>query len=167
MKNDFTTRILVDQQPDKVFAAITNVRGWWSEDIEGSASKLNDQFFYHYKDIHQCTIKLTEVIPGKKIVWFVEDNYFKFTRDKEEWIGNRMVFEINRKGDQTELVFTQEGLVPGYECYEVCRDAWTNYVTGSLRDLIVKGKGNPNPKDKEGEINKKVMEQNKIHFKSN
>jgi len=26
-------------------------------------------------------MKLTEVIPGKKVVWLVSDNYFNFTKD--------------------------------------------------------------------------------------
>jgi hypothetical protein len=41
-------------------------------------------------------------------------------------------------------------LVPEYECYEVCNDAWTGYIKNSLYKLITSGKGEPNPKDKEG-----------------
>ena len=73
----FTTTILVDQTPEQVFNAITNVRGWWSEEIEGNTAKLNDVFDYHYEDIHRCRIKLIEVTPGKKVAWYVMENYFK------------------------------------------------------------------------------------------
>jgi len=40
--------------------------------------------------------------------------------------------------------------VPEYECYEICREAWTNYTTESLRSLIATGKGQPNSKDDDG-----------------
>ena len=82
--SDFTTAILVNQSPEEVFNAVTNVRGWWSEEIEVNTAKQNDEFNYHYEDIHRCKIKLTEVIPNQKIVWLVEENYFKFTEDKTE-----------------------------------------------------------------------------------
>ncbi len=147
---NFTTTILVDEPAAAVFNAITNVRGWWSEEIEGGTAKQDDVFIYHYKDVHFCKVKLTEVIPNKKVVWLILDNDFSFTKDKSEWIDNTIIFEITEKGDKTELVFTQQGLVPAYECYGVCEEAWTNYITNSLRNLITTGKGQPNPKEGEG-----------------
>ena len=142
--SNFNTTILVDQTPKEVFNAINNVRGWWSEEIEGSTEQLNDEFKYHYEDVHIAKMKLIEVIPNKKVVWLVMDNYFKFTQDKTEWNGNKIIFEITEKGNKTQLQFTQLGLVPEYECYEICKDAWSNYINNSLHSLITTGKGQPN-----------------------
>ena len=147
---DFTTTLLVDQSPPAAFNAINNVRGWWSDNIEGGTEKLNDEFIYHYKDIHYCKIKIIELVPDQKVVWLVLNNYFKFTEDKSEWNGTKIVFDISQKGDQTAISFTHEGLVPQYECYEICRDAWTNYIQNSLGSLITTGKGQPNAKDDDG-----------------
>lgn len=149
-KSDFTTTLLVDQTPGEVFNAITNVRAWWSEEIEGSTGKLNDEFTYHYKDIHYCKMKLIEVIPDKKVVWLVQDNHFNFTKDSSEWKGTKINFEISNEDNQTQLRFTHLGLVPEYECYDICADGWSNYINNSLRSLIVLGKGQPNPKEGEG-----------------
>jgi Activator of Hsp90 ATPase homolog 1-like protein len=143
----FTTTIVVAQTPKEVFNAINNVRGWWSENIEGDTEKLNDEFIYSFRDDHRCQIKLTEVIRDKKVVWHVMDNYFSFTKDKTEWTGTNIEFEITEKGNRTQLRFTHRGLVPEFECYKVCFNAWTSYITDSLRNLITTGKGQPNPKE--------------------
>lgn len=155
---NFTISILVDQSPKEVFNAINNVRGWWSEEIEGNTEKLNDEFTYHYKDVHISKMKLIEVIPDKKVVWLVIDNHFNFTKDINEWKGNKIIFEIEQKDNKTQLKFTQVGLVPQYECYDICREAWSNYIKNSLRSLITTGKGQPNPKSKDVEFNEQLQE---------
>jgi len=142
---NFTTSFSVDQSPDEVFAAINNVRGWWSQAIEGDTDKLSSVFYYHYQDIHRCTFKITEFVPGKKVVWHVLHNEFNFVKDKSEWNGTDVVFEITKKNDKTELHFTHVGLIPTYECYGVCSDAWHTYIKGSLHGLITTGEGKPNP----------------------
>jgi hypothetical protein len=146
-KTDFTKTLLVEHTPTEAFNAINNVRGWWSEEIEGNTDKLNEEFTYHYEDVHRCKIKVIELVPDEKVVWLVLDNYFNFTNDKNEWKGTKIIFEISQKDIKTEIRFTHQGLVPEYECYEVCRDAWSNYISHSLRKLITSGKGQPNPKE--------------------
>jgi len=156
---DFTTTILVDQTPKQAFDAINNVRGWWSEEIEGGTDKLNDEFTYHYKDVHNCKMKLIEVVPDKKVVWLVMDNYFDFAKDQTEWTGTKISFEISKENNKTKIRFTHLGLVPEYECYDICKGAWTTYIQKSLRNLIETGKGQPNGKDKpQTEDEKKLIE---------
>ncbi|HEY1871854.1 MAG TPA: SRPBCC domain-containing protein [Chitinophagaceae bacterium] len=147
--SDFTTTILVDQTPEEAFDAINNVRGWWSENIEGETGKLNSEFTYRYKDVHRCKMKIIELIPSQKVVWLVTYNYFNFTQDESEWTGTKVIFGIAEKDGKTEIRFTHQGLVPEYECYEVCHDAWSDYIRNSLKNLITAGKGHPNPKEKE------------------
>ena len=144
---DFRTTILVDQSPKEAFDAINNVRGWWSQNIEGGTEKLNDVFTYRVKDLHQCTMKLIEVVPNEKVIWLVLDNYFNFTKDQSEWIGTKINFEISEKDNKTQIRFTHIGLVPAHECYEICENAWTGYIQDSLHGLIDTGKGQPNPKE--------------------
>ena len=146
-QHNFTTTFLVDQTPREVFNAVNNVRGWWPEVIEGSTGKLNDEFIYQVKDIHYSKIKLIEVIPDKKVVWLVLDSYLNFIEDKTEWNGTKITFEIGKKGDKTEVRFDHLGLTPQVECYDACSNAWGGYVNSSLRNLITKGKGQPNRKE--------------------
>jgi hypothetical protein len=85
------------------------------------------------------------------------ENQFNFTEDQNEWKGNKIIFDISRKDNQTQLQFTQIGLTPSYECYNVCQDAWTSYLQGSLKDLITTGKGKPNTKEDDS-LNKELIE---------
>ena len=146
MKNDqnYTTSFTVDQTPEEVFDAINNVRGWWSDEIDGSTNKLGAEFTYRYKDLHRTTQKITELVPGKKVVWHVLDSHINFVKDKAEWDGTDIVFEITKKHGKTELRFTHVGLFPAIECYGKCSGAWGFYINDSLRSLIMTGKGDPN-----------------------
>jgi hypothetical protein len=141
---NFTATFTVDQMPQEVFTAINNVRGWWTGEIAGNTEQLGDEFTYHFKDFHYSKHKITEWIPGKKVVWFVPDASLNFVQDKTEWIGTEIIFEIARKRGKTEVRFIHAGLIPDLECYEACSGAWSGYINGSLRDLIATGKGQPN-----------------------
>lgn len=144
--NNFTTAILVDQSPGEVFNAINNVRGWWSEEIEGNTNAQDDEFTYHYEDVHRCQLKITESVPNQKVVWLVQDNYFNFTKDTSEWKNTSVCFEISAVANKTQVIFTHIGLVPAYECYDACFEGWTNYIGHSLFNLITTGIGAPNGK---------------------
>ncbi len=144
MKNsDFSTTISVDQTPEEAFAAINDVRGWWSGEVEGDSDKLGAEFTYRYKDIHRSRQKVTEFIPGKKVVWQVSDSHLSFVKDKSEWNDTRLVFEIAKKDGKTEVRFTHAGLVPEYECFDRCSSAWGTLVNSNLRKLITTGQGQP------------------------
>ena len=144
---NYSATFTVNQTPEEAFAAINNVRSWWSGNIEGDAAKLGDVFTYRYEDVHYSKQKITESIPGKKVAWHVLDAKLNFVKDKNEWNGTNIVFEISKKGDKTEVRFTHLGLVPQFECYDSCSDAWGGYIKGSLRSLITTGKGWPNKKE--------------------
>jgi hypothetical protein len=139
---DFTTTILVDQTPEEAFNAINKVRGWWTGEpgVEGNTDKLGDEFTYGYKDLHYSKQKVTELIPGKKIVWLITDSKLNFTKDKTEWTGTSIIFDISEKNNKTQIRFTHVGLVPAFECYSDCSNAWSSYINDSLWSFITKSK---------------------------
>jgi hypothetical protein len=136
---DYTTTFSVNQTPKEVFDAINNVRGWWEGQIEGKTEKVGDVFTYQHESFHRSKQKVTELVPGKKVVWLVVEGGPKFTKDKTEWKGTKIIFEILKTGGKTLVRFTHEGLIPRLECYESCTDAWGPLVGNNLRKLITKG----------------------------
>jgi hypothetical protein len=146
---DLTLSFTVDRTPDEAFAAINNVRGWWSGEIDGKTDELGAEFTYRYEDKHRTTQRITELVPGRRVAWHVLDGYLGFVHDKTEWTGTDMTFDIVPKGAATEVTFRHVGLVPAFECFESCSSAWHFYILGSLRNLIAKGQGTPNPRESE------------------
>jgi hypothetical protein len=143
--DSFTTTLSVDQSPEEVFAAVLNVRGWWSENIDGPTDQPGELFTYHHQDVHRCTMRVAEMTSPTRVVWHVVDNHFNFTDDANEWKGPEIHFDIIRVGTKTELRFTHLGLAPANECFDVCSGAWDFYLQTSLRGLIRTGTGLPNP----------------------
>lgn len=160
-QQDYSVSILVSKDPATAFNAIANFRGWWSEEIEGNTHQLNESFFYHYRDIHLCKIKLIEAVPDQKLVYWVLDNQFSFIADKTEWINTKLVFEIEANDEKTIVKFTHQGLNETHECFEICNESWNNYINNSLFNLIEKGKGSPNPKEGDG-FNAEVVKKWKL-----
>jgi hypothetical protein len=139
--NDLTISISVNKSPKEVYNAVNDVKAWWIGDVSGSADKVGAEFTYRYKEFHTSTQRVTELVPGKKIVWHVEDAVLSFAENKKEWKGTDIVFEIKPDGDITELKFIHKGLTPNVECFEACSEGWAFYVTKSLKNLLINGKG--------------------------
>lgn len=142
---DYKVSFTVDQSPEEAFNAINNVRGWWSGEITGDTNELGAEFTYCVQNVHRSKQKVTEFVPGKRVVWRVLDADLSFTRDKGEWKGTQIVFDIVKRGDKTEVRFTHAGLAPALECYNNCSNAWGLLVNGNLRKLITTGKAQPSP----------------------
>ncbi len=149
MKNkDYAVSITVDATAKEAFNSVNKVSEWWTENLEGSSKKLNNEFTVRFGDVHVSTQKLVEVIPDKKVVWLVTDSHLNFVENKQEWTGSKIVFEIVEKNNKTQITFTHQGLTPEVECFDACSNAWGPYIKESLFNLIKTGKGNPTPKQK-------------------
>lgn len=142
---NFTSSFTVKQNPAEVYEAINNVRQWWTGDIEGASARVGDEFSYTYPGAHYSRQKVTELVPGHKVVWHVVDSRLEGPDDPGEWTGTDIIFEISAVEDGTEVRFSHVGLIPEFECYESCSNAWGFYVNGSLRRLITTGDGPTTP----------------------
>lgn len=147
-EQDYTHVITVNATAQEAFKNINSIKKWWTENLEGNSEKLGDEFTVRFGDVHTSTQKLVEVIPGKKIVWLVTDSQLNFIKDKQEWTGTKIRFEIVEKDNKTTIRFTHHGLVPEIECFDACSKAWGDYINNSLHNLVNTGEGQPAPKAK-------------------
>jgi Activator of Hsp90 ATPase homolog 1-like protein len=141
----YAAHFIVSQTPEEVFAAVNNVRGWWSGEIEGDTGKLGAEFTYRVPDVHYCRMKVTDLVRDQRVVWRVLDSDIDYSTVKTEWNNTEVRFDISEKDGQTEVRFTHMGLVPDYECYDSCSYAWGMYLNESLRKLIATGEPQPSP----------------------
>lgn len=121
---------------------ISKVDKWWAKQFKGAANKLNDQFSVYFGDTY-VDFKISELIPGKKIVWKVTDCNLHWIKDKKEWNDTEVTWAIAEKDGRTQIDFVHKGLTPVSECYESCKPGWTHHIKDSLLKLIENGEGFP------------------------
>jgi hypothetical protein len=140
--SSFNTLIVVGASPQEAEKRISQISGWWAKNFQGSAAKLHDRFTVRFGDTF-VSFELINLIPGDTVVWEVEDCYLHWQKDKTEWNGTRVVWELIPEGEGTKIVMTHIGLTPEAECYESCRTGWTEHINESLLNFILAGKGEP------------------------
>jgi hypothetical protein len=141
----YATSFVVDESPAAVYAAIVDVRAWWTGDIDGRADRVGAEFTYRHLPQHYSRQRVVALEPGRRVAWRVTDSHLAFVSEPAEWTGSDIVFEIVPADGRTEVRFTHVGLVPDVECFGACSTAWLHYVNGSLRSLITTGAGLPDP----------------------
>jgi hypothetical protein len=140
--SNFHRTISVHASAEEAMKKISEVNKWWAKNFKGNAEKLNDRLRVDFGPTF-VDFQISELVPGKKLVWKVIDCHLHWINNKKEWNDTEVVFEISEKKNATEIEFTHVGLVPGVECYEECEEGWTGHITGSLVQLINNGKGMP------------------------
>jgi uncharacterized protein YndB with AHSA1/START domain len=142
----FTATFSVDRTPLEVFDAINDVRAWWSAEVDGPTDVEGEEFTFRVKDLHRSQIRVTELVPGERVVWTVLENHMSFVEDQTEWVGTEIRFDLTARDGGTEVRFTHVGLLPDHECYDVCSKAWGYYLSESLPNLVTTGQGRPEGK---------------------
>jgi hypothetical protein len=112
--------------------------------FEGSSDKQDEKFTIRFGSNVFKTLKVEELIPNTKVVWNVTDSLIDIPelKNKTEWINTKIIWEISRQDNQTEIRLTHLGLTPKIECYNICESGWQNF-TDSLTEFVKTGIGKP------------------------
>jgi hypothetical protein len=140
-KNDFTSSISANISATEAIKKISNVPEWWGIKFSGEAKNQNDKFVIKMGGDSFFNLTVSELIPGKRVVWLVTDCYMPWYSDKNEWTDTRLIFDLHESNGKTELIFTHEGLTPEVECYKDCKPGWTHWIQTSLFSYLTNGKG--------------------------
>jgi len=138
---DFNKSITAKIRANEAIKKISNVQEWWGVSFSGSSEKQNDKFVVKMSGDSFFDFTVTELIPGKRIVWLVTDCNMPWYSDKKEWANTKLIFDLDEHNDVTELNFTHEGLTPEVECYKDCASGWTHWIQTSLFSYLTTGKG--------------------------
>lgn len=138
----FTATIEVDKPAHHVFDCVLDVSKWWGgKDLAGSTRALGDEFTIKHGDVHYSKQKMIELVPEQRIVWRITESRLAWLeRNKDEWTGTRLIFEIAPRGSGATLHFTHEGLVPEQECYPSCSAGWSLVIKNYLFNFIADGR---------------------------
>jgi uncharacterized protein YndB with AHSA1/START domain len=140
-KKNFKTTITVDVSTNEAIKKISNIPDWWGITFSGSSEKQNDKFTVKMGGDSFFNFTVTELNPGKRVVWLVTDCYMPWYSDKKEWANTKLIFDVTENNGVTELMFTHEGLTPEVECYKDCEPGWTHWINTSLLSYFNTGKG--------------------------
>lgn len=142
-QQDYHCSIATNVPAEEAFEKINLVSDWWTQKgFTGSSQKLGDVFTVRWGETF-AEIEIAEVIPGKKIVWRVQNSNLHWLKDKSEWNNTRIEWEISSQNGATNVSMTHRGLVPTVECYNNCKEGWDFYAGKSLLKFLNENKGLP------------------------
>src|SRR5258705_13533939 len=98
-----TTTIAVAATPEQAFEAINNPRGWWSQAITGVTDEVGAEWEYRVEGIHYSKIRVTELVPGERVVWRVVEGWLSFIEDTTEWDDTEIRFDIWQDNGGTQV----------------------------------------------------------------
>lgn len=142
----FRLSLLIKAAPSTVYSALSTqagLRGWWTEDCDVATEAGGTHRFRfgpHHKDL-----RIEQLAPGREVRWRCTDAHIDLPqiRRKDEWVGTEIVFRLHPQGDGlTRLEFEHLGLVPAFECFEVCNEGWRHFMA-SLQQYAETGRGTP------------------------
>jgi hypothetical protein len=121
----------------QALASIDGLAAWWTSTTHGE-SKIGGTLQFRFGN-GGFDMKVLELQPEKRVLWRVVDG-------PEEWIGTRIGFDLEQRGDWIIVLFKHEGWKQPVEFMHHCSTKWAVFLL-SLKALRETGKGSPWPNE--------------------
>ena len=125
---------------DDVYRALTTLEGlsgWWTSDTQGDG-KVGGVLLFRFGG-GGFDMKILELHPARRVLWQVVDG-------PEEWIGTKISFDLEQRGEWTIVLFKHAGWKEPVEFMHHCSTKWAVFLL-SLKSLMETGKGAPWPNE--------------------
>ncbi|MEU8286855.1 SRPBCC domain-containing protein [Micromonospora sp. NPDC048905] len=126
---------------DDVYQAVASpegVAGWWSVDTTGK-SEVGGRLAVRFGDDPGFDLEILELDPAGRVRWRVTDG-------PAEWIGTKIGWRLDERGEFTIVQFTHEGWREPTELMHQCSTKWATFLL-SLKAFVETGRGRPAPDD--------------------
>ncbi|MCZ6689796.1 MAG: SRPBCC domain-containing protein [Planctomycetota bacterium] len=140
--------ITVLAKPQAVYEVLTEgISKWWGTSSH-IMSKVDDETIVTFdSNPTSWKFRAVQLVPEKLVAWeCVEANHIHEGLPdtiSEEWVGTKLIWQIDPHLEGARVFFTHEGLVPSLGCYENCEAGWDHYIVGSLNKYLNRGAGIP------------------------
>lgn len=133
---DIRHNVAIKATPEKIYEAITTQEGlanWWAKQTTAKPELgfVNVFIFGKYRN----EMKVTELVPNQKTAW-------ECISSIDEWIGTKIVFDLEEKDGKTVLRFAQEGWRAVTDTFAGCNYDWALFMK-SLKSYCETGTGAP------------------------
>lgn len=130
-------KLLIDAPAEKVYRALTEregLAGWWT--VQAAATPVAGSVAdFKFGDRYHTAMRVAALKPPTRVEWECE-------KGDEEWVGTRVVFDLEPKVDQTLVRFVHEGWREATDYFASCNYNWGYYLT-SLKSYCETGRGTP------------------------
>ena len=121
---DFESTVTFTASPTDVLAALRTpeaISSWWCPGLGLRPRRRHARNGLPAGGSKMLNLRVESSEEGGRIVWSV-----LHTPLTPEWVGTTIVFEIEAAGGGTALRFRHRGLTAQCDCFDMCREGWTN-----------------------------------------
>lgn len=139
LAENYQAKIRVLASQDASFHSIaTQMDKWWTSTIEGGLERVGDKVTAHFPpDYGYWTFEASVLRKSSRLEMTCVDAHHKVEGQPEEidqeWLGTKIIWELEIIGDETEITMTHVGLTPKLNCWGICLDGWDHFFKSSLK----------------------------------